>query len=187
MTMTLVLSSLASASSSLDDAALRYNKLDGIPAPVAIGTRPDNALSKPFIVPVWAKDLALQPTEAAALVALGEFRERRPNRRKWTAPEYLAGLALETATRAGQSNAGYPGIDPNRGEPPLVGGGGIPATTRYQRRLTELGSCTGALASGLAKLSGTRPSDDFTQFAFHVRQRLGTAMLPPDSSCVPAT
>jgi hypothetical protein len=187
MSIMLTFAALASTSGSIDDAAVRYNKLDGIVAPVAIGARPDNATEKPFIVPAWTKALALQPAEAAALVALAEFRERRTDRRKWTAPEYLAGLVLDNATNARQSNGGYPGIDPNRGEPPLVAGDGIPATTRYQRRLTQLGSCTGAFASGLAKLSSARPSDDFTQFAFRVRQRLGTVMLPPDSSCVSAS
>jgi hypothetical protein len=187
MSFALMLALVSSAGGSLDDAALRYNKLDGIPAAVAIGARPDSAAGKPFVVPAWTKELALQPVEAAALVALAEFRERRANRRKWTVPEYLAGFALENATHGGKSSTSYPGIDPNRGEPPFFAGDGIPATTRYQRRLTQLGSCTGALASGLAKLSGARPSDDFTQFAFRVRQRLGTSMLPPDSSCVPAS
>jgi hypothetical protein len=187
MMMALILTALATTNSSLDDAALRYNKLDGVAVPVAIGAMPENSARKPFVVPGWTKEIALQPVEAAALVALGEFREVRLNRRKWTAPEYVAGWALENATQSGKSTAGYQGIDPNRGEAPLVGYNGITAMTRYQRRLGQLGSCTGALASGLAKLSAARPSDDFTQFAFRMRQRLGTAMLPPDSSCMTAS
>jgi hypothetical protein len=187
MMMALILTALATTNGALDDAALRYNKLEGVAVPVAIGAMPESALRKPFIVPAWTKDIALQPAEAAALVALGEFRERRANRRKWTAAEYVAGWALENVAQSGQSTAGYPGIDPNRGEPPVVSSGAAPSTIRYQRRLGQLGSCTGALASGLAKLSAARPSDDFTQFAFRMRQRLGTAMLPPDSSCMSAS
>lgn len=184
--MILIFSALATTNGALDDAALRYNKLDGVVLPVAISIIPEKAVRKQFVLPAWTRDIMFQPAEATALVALGEFRESRPNRRKWTAPEYVAGWALENATQ-GQSRSNYPGIDPNRGEPPLLAGDKTPPTIRYQRRLGQLGSCTGALASGLAKLSAAKPSDDFTQFAFRVRQQLGTVMLPPDSSCMTAS
>jgi hypothetical protein len=184
----MILSILATASSALDDAALRYNKLDGITAPVAISATPGIVGRGQFILPAWTKDVALQPTEAAALVALGEFSERpRLSRRKWTAPEYVAGWALENATQSGRRSAGNQGMDPNRGEPPFVKSDRAPAAMRYQRRLAQLSSCTGALASSLAKLRAARPTDDFTQFAFRVRQQLGTAMLPPDASCLTAS
>lgn len=186
MLTTLMMSALAASASPLDDAAMRYNGLSGVTAPVNIGSVPNGGDRGRFVVPVWIKTLALDPTEAAALVALTEMRENRAERRRnWTAPEYLAGFAADTATGAGNP-PGYPlPSDPNRGEAPLAADRSAPAASRYERRLGELGSCTGALASALGKLRAARPDDDFTRFTVRTRQRLGLAMLPPDTRCLP--
>lgn len=186
MFTTLMISALAASAGPLDDAAMRYNGLSGVTAPVNIGSVPNGGDRGRFVVPAWIKTVTLDSTEAAALVALTELRESRAERRRnWTAPEYLAGYVAETATGANTSRT-YPlPSDPNRGEAPLAADQSAPAASRYERRLGELGSCTGALASALGKLRAAKPDDDFTRFTVRARQRLGLAMLPPDTRCLP--
>ncbi len=186
MLTTLMMSALAASASPLDDAAMHYNQLGGVTVPVNIGSVPNGGDRGRFVVPAWIKTVTLDPTEAAAVVALTELRENRAERRRnWTAPEYLAGYVAETATGANTRPA-YPlPSDPNRGEAPLTADRSAPAASRYERRLGELGSCTGALASALGKLRAAKPDDDFTRFTVRARQRLGLAMLPPDTRCLP--
>jgi hypothetical protein len=185
MLTTLMMSAVAASASPLDDAAMRYNRLSDVTVPVVIGSVPNGGDRGRFVVPAWVKTVTLDPTEAAALVVLTELRENRAERRRnWTAPEYLAGYVAETAT--GGSKPGYPlPYDPNRGAAPLAADRSAPAASRYERRLGELGSCTGALASALGKLRAAKPDDDFTRFTVRARQRLGLAMLPPDTRCLP--
>ncbi|UVO52926.1 hypothetical protein [Sphingomonas sp. SUN039] len=184
-----LLSMVASAPMPLDGAIKRYNALPEVTLPVAIAAPDDAPRVKAFALPMWLTKVALDPVEASALVGLVEFRgsASREERRNWTAGEYAAGLAAQAARNANHERTITPkGIDFDTVTPPLrtVEDKSV---IRYQRRLSELGSCTGALASALTKLRAARPSDDFTHFAFRARQRLGTAMLPPDTTCVRGT
>jgi hypothetical protein len=176
----------AATATPLDGAIQRYNALPQVTLPVAIAESADTTKTKSFALPTWLSGVALAPVEASALVGLVEFRgsASREERRNWTAGEYAVGLAAQAARNANHPRNTTPqGINFDTETPPLrtVEDKGV---IRYQRRLTELGSCTGALASALTKLRAARPSDDFTHFAFRARQRLGTAMLPPDTTCL---
>lgn len=185
MLTTLMMSAFVASVSPLDDAATRYNRLGDVTVPVTIGAIANGGDRGRFVVPGWIKTVTLDQTEAAALVALTEMRENRAERRrKWTAAEYLAGFAAESATGANTS-PNYPlPSDPNRGQAPVMADRSAPVASRYERRLGELGSCTGALASALGKLRAAKPDDDFTRFTVRARQRLGLAMLPPDTRCL---
>jgi hypothetical protein len=185
LTLALLTMTVATATP-LDGAITRYNMLPEVSLPVAMADPADMSKPKSFALPLWLSDVAFDPVEASALVGLVELRDRTTpeQRRKWTAPEYVAGLVAQGATSAAAHRYGSAKpIEFDTQSPPLKS---VEDTTvvRYQRRLAELGSCTGALASALTKLRASRPGDDFTRFAFRARQRLGLAMLPPDTRCL---
>jgi hypothetical protein len=189
MLMLALLTMTAATATPLDGAIKRYNDLPQVTLPVALADPADTSQPKAFALPNWLGAVALDATEASALVGLVELRgsASREERRNWTVGEYAVGLAAQAARNANHQRDTTPkGIDFDTTTPPLrtVEDKGV---IRYQRRLTELGSCTGALASALTKLRASRPNDDFTHFAFRARQRLGTAMLPPDTTCARGT
>lgn len=168
-------------------AVTTYNQLPAKVHMLAFGTTGDAPGQKVTHLPSWLGEAGLTDLEAfAAAAAFGVYGNDylvNYRSRKWGTGAEIAGYVADTVLA---------NTDRGRGNRLPDAGTTVPPSrelvewrrTRLLGTLKDMGTCSGALAAAVRKVTALRVADDATRLLAKAQRDLGAAALPPDNSCL---